>query len=226
MERNCYMSWNVRGTRSLVNRQHIAKINSLARPVLCCLQETKCAKWSESMIRQLGMGKEVGWVEVSSRGLSGGLLTVWSKDHISISDIIFSQNWILVQGLNTTSNSQFACLNIYAPQSAKMKQLLWEELGTLLLSLCDLQVCLLGDFNVVRQSNEKLNFQFIGAIAKAFNSFISRAGLLEIPLVNTTFTWFGPNQKKGRLDRALVSTAWYEKGGWVLQTYHRGLSDH
>lgn len=220
------MSWNVRGACNYVSRKHIAGINLSVRPALCCLQETKCAKWSGIMIAQLGMGQEVGWIEAPSRGLSGGLLTVWSKELISISNYYSSHHWLLVQGINSISKTPFACLNIYAPQTSKMKQLLWEELKAVISSLPDHHICLLGDFNAVRQCNEKFNCHFNGAVADAFNSFISSVGLLEIPLINSSFTWFGPNQRKGRLDRVLVSPSWYDKGEWVLQALHRKLSDH
>lgn len=63
-------------------------------------------------------------------------------------------------------------------------------------------------------------------VSKAFNCFIVDAGLVEVPLINSLFTWFGPSNKKGKLDRALVTPTWFDKGGWKLQAHHRKLSDH
>ncbi|KAK1388629.1 hypothetical protein POM88_016807 [Heracleum sosnowskyi] len=59
-----------------------------------------------------------------------------------------------------------------------------------------------------------------------FNNFIDNANLLEIALVNSEFTWFGPGGKKSRLDRALVSPEWWSKGSWLLKTSYRKGSDH
>ena len=226
MDTNSFISWNVRGACSFLSRQHISNLIRLIRPSLVCLQETKCSKWSTKSVAQLGMGNNIEWIESPARGLSGGLITVWSKDYISISVSSFSQNWIMVRGINISNNIPFVCINVYAPQSATAKQLLWDNLSSMLLPFKDTHVCLLGDFNAVRHKSEKSACLFNMRVSSSFNEFFTATSLLEIPLSNSSFTWFGPNKWKGRLDRVLVSPAWFGKGGWTLTSYHRKFSDH
>lgn len=178
------------------------------------------------MLSQLGMGSNIGWLASPSRGLSGGLLTIWSADHISVSSHTISQNWILIQGINKINDCSFACINIYAPQTATQKLHLWREIESVISRLGELCLCILGDFNVVRSSSEKQDCLFNGNTARDFNSFISTNSLLDIPILNSFFTWIGLGLKRGQLDRALVSTSWYGDGNWILQALDRKLSDH
>ena len=83
-------------------------------------------------------------------------------------------------------------------------------------------MCLLGDFNAVRSLADKQGCVYNFRVAQAFNNFIVDAGLIEIPLTSSPFTWYGPSDKRGRL----VTSAWFDKGGWILQAFHKRLSDH
>lgn len=40
------------------------------------------------------------------------------------------------------------------------------------------------------------------------------------------FTWFGPSNKKSRLDRVLINHCWLDKGQWFITLFHRKNSDH
>ncbi|XP_063945860.1 uncharacterized protein LOC135151374 [Daucus carota subsp. sativus] len=71
-----------------------------------------------------------------------------------------------------------------------------------------------------------LRQQMRACLVEAFNDFIDAACLVEAPLVNSEYTWFGPFNKKARLDRALLSTDWFSLGDWVLAGLNRKTSDH
>lgn len=191
-----FVSWNIRGAlgsgkryliRNLINREH---------PTMCCLQDTKCLTWSLREISSLGFGSRVGWRHVPAKGFSGGLLTFWNSDCFEIQSHSYSDNWLLIQGSCRVDNSSIACFNVYAPQHSVAKQNLWAHL---LQTIKDLQVSfilLLGDFNAVCCISEKVNCNFNKTEAKFFNYFITRSSLLELPLSNASFNWFGPGGKK------------------------------
>ncbi|GJX19774.1 nucleotide-binding alpha-beta plait domain-containing protein [Tanacetum coccineum] len=67
-------------------------------------------------------------------------------------------------------------------------------------------VIVMGDFNEVRKKKERFGSMFNIQGANAFNMFISKAGLEEVPLGGTSFTWCHKSAKKmSKLDRFLIS---------------------
>lgn len=82
MDSISYVSWNVRGASNDTNRGNIRSLIQESRASLLCLQESKCQVWNERKIISLGMGGQSGWLEEPPQGQSGGLLTVWNKDHL------------------------------------------------------------------------------------------------------------------------------------------------
>ncbi|GJS44704.1 integrase, catalytic region, zinc finger, CCHC-type containing protein [Tanacetum coccineum] len=67
-------------------------------------------------------------------------------------------------------------------------------------------VIIMGDFNEVRNKNERFKTIFNVHEANAFNSFISMANLEEVPLGGCSFTWCHRSASKmSKLDRFLMS---------------------
>nr|GEV92867.1 retrovirus-related Pol polyprotein from transposon TNT 1-94 [Tanacetum cinerariifolium] len=68
------------------------------------------------------------------------------------------------------------------------------------------EVITMGDFNEVRNDSERFGSVFNKQGAEAFNSFISNAGLVEVPLGGCSFTWCNKSATKmSKLDRFLIS---------------------
>lgn len=172
------------------------------------------------------MGNSSGWMDSPARGLSGGLITIWNKEILTVTRIVFAENCILILRKCLISSVSFACLHIYAPQNAKAKFILWESLGNILSSIVEPNICVLGDFHAVRSRDEKKNCKHDKAVMDAFNSFIKGNSFLDVPMVNYLHTWYGPALKKGRLDRVLLSAEWFDIGHWIIQTLQRKLSNH
>ncbi|GJW84461.1 RNA-directed DNA polymerase, eukaryota [Tanacetum coccineum] len=92
----------------------------------------------------------------------------------------------------------------------------------------DGECIILGDFNEVRSEQERFGTIVNDSGAKAFNHFISTAGLIDLPLEGYTYTWaIKSASKMSKLDRFLVSEG-------LLSVYpslsalslDRHLSDH
>ncbi|GJS24765.1 RNA-directed DNA polymerase, eukaryota, reverse transcriptase zinc-binding domain protein [Tanacetum coccineum] len=81
--------------------------------------------------------------------------------------------------------------------------------GSVLLLIDELikgEVVIMGDFNEVRNKDERFGSVFNKQGADAFNSFISNAGLVEVPLGGCSFTWCHKSATKmSKLDRFLIS---------------------
>ncbi|GJU48687.1 ulp1 protease family, C-terminal catalytic domain-containing protein [Tanacetum coccineum] len=72
-------------------------------------------------------------------------------------------------------------IKIYAPQELSEKKILWDYL-TLMIDNWNGEVVIMGDFNEVCKQVKRYGSMFNVQGADAFNSFISAAGLEEVPL--------------------------------------------
>lgn len=86
--------------------------------------------------------------------------------------------------------------NVNAPQSLTAKKLLWLELSAIKDQANDAPLCVVGDFNCIRNESEALNGVYVRRDSRDFNSFIEQNNLLELETKNGVFTWFGPKNKK------------------------------
>lgn len=91
-------------------------------------------------------------------GLAGGLWCMW-KDNASTPFILFiaykSDRFMACNISMLAMNSSFVAIFIYAPPNHALKQEFWEELNAYLSSL-NSPFMLLGDFNELSSSNDKL----------------------------------------------------------------------
>nr|GFA49058.1 RNA-directed DNA polymerase, eukaryota [Tanacetum cinerariifolium] len=95
------------------------------------------------------------------------------------------------------SNFQFA--------SNVLKRTLWSYISELI-SRCDGEALLLGDFNEVQSADERLGSEFDHSGARSFNHFIYTSGILEIKMEGYFFTWsLSAAAKMSKLDRFFVS---------------------
>nr|GEX77704.1 RNA-directed DNA polymerase, eukaryota [Tanacetum cinerariifolium] len=116
------------------------------------------------------------FVTSDSVGNSGGILCIWednvfTKDHVTISD-----NFVAIYGSWNSNKSQVLFVVVYAPQSIALKRVLWEYIS-LLISRWDGETIVMGDFNEVRSSDERLGSVFNLSSARSFNSFYFGVGI-------------------------------------------------
>ncbi|GJZ12725.1 RNA-directed DNA polymerase, eukaryota [Tanacetum coccineum] len=123
---------------------------------------------------------------------------IWGNsrfDHIS-SDALGT--WI-------PSNSNLLIISVYAPQPRVEKRLLWNYISSLITHWQG-DALVLGDFNEVRNTEERRGSVFNLYGAADFNEFISSSGLIDIMLEGYSFTWSHPSAcKMSKLDRFLVT---------------------
>lgn len=124
------------------------------------------------------------------------------------------------------TKEQFACLNIYAPQKPSLKRQLWEALSILLINLQAATIILVGDFNTVLSPAEREGCEYRIADSTLLSAFLTNNNLLDVNLMNSSFTWFGPSNRKSRIDRALVNTLGFVTGDRKLLALNRKNSDH
>ncbi|KAL5142373.1 Cleavage and polyadenylation specificity factor subunit 2 [Glycine soja] len=122
-------------------------------------------------------------------------------------------------------------VNIYAPCDLAGKRLMWDDLKQMRASKPPGIWCFMGDFNSIRNQDERFSLSQSRAdplSISEFNSWIAEMELQEIKCVGSTYTWIRPNARvKSRLDRFLVSDQWLLS--WPDSTHYtlpRDFSDH
>ncbi|PWA34615.1 RNA-directed DNA polymerase, eukaryota, Reverse transcriptase zinc-binding domain protein [Artemisia annua] len=116
---------------------------------------------------------------------------------------------------------------VYAPQALSCKIALWSTLANLITKWDGVLVAM-RDFNEVREAGERFGSFFNDRQADIFNSFISNASLIDVPLGGYKFTWTDKwGSKMSKLDRFLVSESFYDTfpniSGVILE---KGSPDH
>nr|GEV65706.1 RNA-directed DNA polymerase, eukaryota [Tanacetum cinerariifolium] len=86
---------------------------------------------------------------------------------------------------------------VYAPQEASEKHMLWDYL-THVSDQWDGEIVMMGDFNEVRYKSERFGSNFKAHDVDIFNSFLHNAGLNEVHLGGSAFTWCHKSATKMR----------------------------
>ena len=68
------LSWNVRGANDRDKRRIIKLVIKSQRVDVVCVQETKIKEMTTRLVRSLGIGRNIEWRAVNSRGATGGIL--------------------------------------------------------------------------------------------------------------------------------------------------------
>ncbi|GKA98526.1 RNA-directed DNA polymerase, eukaryota [Tanacetum coccineum] len=116
---------------------------------------------------------------------------------------------------------------VYAPNDPRDKAMLWEYLAHVV-NQWHGEVMIMGDFNEVRLITDRFGSKFNRQGADVFNSFIANAGLEEVPLGGSAFTWCHKSATKmSKLDRFFVSNNLLNVCPHLSAiTLDRYLSDH
>nr|GFA67488.1 RNA-directed DNA polymerase, eukaryota [Tanacetum cinerariifolium] len=89
-------------------------------------------------------------------------------------------------------------------ESRGVKEMLWDYL-TYEIGTWKWDVVIMGDFNEVRYKSDRFGSMFNVQGANVFNSFITNAGLEEVPLGGSSFTWCHKSATRmSKLDRFLI----------------------
>jgi hypothetical protein len=164
-----------------------------------------------------------------SVGASGGIVTMWNPKVVEVWSTTCLSSCLIIQGKFYKDDLAFCLANVYAPCDARGRSLLWRELDAKLLQIPLSVWCVLGDFNVIRSRDERVSRGGSGVEDyMAFNNFIDRNALIDLPLGGRSFTWYsGDGLSMSHLDRFLISDSWVSSfPNCVQMALPRSLSDH
>ncbi|GKA91127.1 RNA-directed DNA polymerase, eukaryota [Tanacetum coccineum] len=171
--------------------------------------------------------KRLGKGVVDSVGNSGGILCIWDPNSFRRSSFTRSDYFVIVRGVWLKSGIDLMIVVVYAPQEAKEKRMLWDYLAHVSNQWVG-KLVMMGDFNEVRYKSDRYGSNFNAHDAEIFNSFIYNAGLDEVPLGGSAYTWcLKSASKMSKLDRFFVSENLLSMCPNITAiTLERFISDH
>jgi len=186
------LSWNVRGLGGHEKRKEVRSLVKDKNPLILCLQETKLQLCDDRVCASLWDRHSAAFSFRPSQGASGGLLTIRDVSEVEVWSTCSFDHVLSIHGRFIKSNEEFHLFNVYAPCEGGARQLLWEALSARLQELGGKKVCVCGDFNAVRCSEERRSVEVQGGVTgyESFNRFIEDNGLIDLPLYGRHFTWF------------------------------------
>jgi exonuclease III len=205
------ISWNIRGLGGLVKRKEVRKLIGEKHPSIVCLQETKLPLCDDFLCSSLWDNSPHAFSFRPSVGALGGLLIIWDTTEVDISPSVSRDYVLWCHGRFLSSGEEFHLANVYAPCDAGAKQRLWDSLSVRLQSLGGKRVCVCGDFNAVRNLDERRSSRLGPRPLDhvPFNRFIEDTFLIDLPLSGRLFTWYkGDGITMSRLERFLLSEEW------------------
>jgi len=147
------ISWNVRGLGGFEKRREVSQVVREYNPFILCIQESKLSVVNDVVCKTIWNDDYVDFSYLPSVGASGGLVTLWNCKEVEVWSSFKLEHVLGIQGKFVKSGSKFTLLNVYAPCDYHRQHILWRNISVKMETLLDVNVCVCGDFNVVRSSN-------------------------------------------------------------------------
>eukprot|EP00253_Pinus_taeda_P010075 PITA_10075 len=202
------LSWNSRG---LGHPSKIATLRDLLhneKPEIMLVQETK--QDQQEMKKIIDHQKQYLGIISSSRGASGGIVTIWDSHRWICDSAIINKNWIRTKLDSRTGDRSVIIYNVYVPNHYREKETCWDNLKGSIESESTTNLIIAGDFNMILHANEKRGGNFThDPFRNQLEAIIQENELVDIIPKNRRYTW--SNQRMGAgnimecLDRFLVN---------------------
>ena len=115
------LSWNVRGVNNPEKRKVIKQFIRDQRVDLVCLQETKVQNMTLRMAQSLGERRFSDWVSVDASGSAGGILLLWDKRILEVSETVCGIFTTSCSFRNVEDGFQWIFTSVYGPVLANLK---------------------------------------------------------------------------------------------------------
>lgn len=148
---------------------------------------------------------------VNSEGSSGGLLISLKKTELNFSLFESSTHWLWCRR-SVANEGLINFVNIYGPHDLEVKENFWLEIRKIVETVEKEPLCLIGDFNNIRIKEDRAGCMYNNRDTISFNMLMQDYGFLEIDGSNYKSTWFGPCNRRSKLDRIIVNDMWFKLG--------------
>ncbi|GKC92973.1 RNA-directed DNA polymerase, eukaryota, partial [Tanacetum coccineum] len=124
----------------------------------------------------------------SARGKSRGIICLWNTLVFQKTRILCNKNYVVVESLWIPKDVLIMWIVVYAPHNLSSKIALWSSLANIIVNWNG-NLMVMGDFNVVRDAEERFGSIFNERQSEIFNTFVSNTSLIDISLGGFNFTW-------------------------------------
>lgn len=201
------VSWNVRGLGDDDKCVDVRDVFSSCHPTIVFIQESKLNAIPPSKFKSFLPANLSGHCFLPADGTRGGIVTAWNEAQLTLVSSHVSTYSLTCVLSYAAADIQLTLTNVYGPSDHSYTSAFLDELRDLA-PLVSGAWLLAGDFNLIRDPSEKNNDNFDASRANAFNLAIHDMTLLELPLLDRSFTW--SNQREypvlARLDRAFLNS--------------------
>ncbi|GJZ41835.1 RNA-directed DNA polymerase, eukaryota [Tanacetum coccineum] len=221
------MGYNMKGLAQKAKKDWVKELCLKNKVNFLALQETKMENMNLWCVKACWGNYTFDYAHSDSVGNSGGILCIWDPNSFQKDNVTVSDFFIIIRGTWLKSGVKILMVAVYAPHDLRDKKILWDYLEYII-NRWDGEVLIMGDFNEVRRKTERFGSVFNVQGADMFNTFIANAGLEEIPLGGSSFTWCHKSATKmSKLDRFLISENLFNSYPDICATsLDRFLSDH
>lgn len=199
-------SWNVRGLGDHEKCTAVLMELLSSHLDIVMLQETKLSVIPPSKLTAFLPHHLNCFCFTPSTGASGGILTAWSDSTFSLLSSSSTPHTLSVHLSSTSTSFNFLATKIYAPSTPEDRAAFLDELRAIAPPPSTPWI-VGGDFNMIRYAHEKNNDNFRLAEAEAFNDCINSMCLIELPLLDRSYTWSNRrlHPTLERLDRFFIN---------------------
>jgi len=178
---------------------------------ILCLQESKLSVVNDLVCKAIWNDNNVHFSYQPSIGALGGIVTLWNCNEVEVWSSFNLEHVLGIRGKFMKTGVTFTLLNVYAPCDSNRQQVLWHNISARMATMLDENVCVCGDFNAVRCSEERRSVGNVvnHAGSASFNAMIDDNCFVDLPLRGRRFTWYrGDGRSMSRIDRFLLSDRW------------------
>lgn len=178
--------WNVRGLNRVAHRNIVEEAGLDSKPSIICLQETKLAVITISIVMQM-LGSNYDFFFLPAIG-TRGVLVAWDTSVISASNCSIYDFSVIAFVTLHSSNTSWWLTSVYGLFRDEEKQ-------TFLQELCDIRAhcpgpwLLVGDYNLIYAAEDKNNTNLNRRLMGKFCRFVDDLELKELHLHGRKFTW-------------------------------------
>nr|GEX47737.1 RNA-directed DNA polymerase, eukaryota, reverse transcriptase zinc-binding domain protein [Tanacetum cinerariifolium] len=199
------MSLNIQALGQKAKKDWIRELCVKHRVNILALQETKMENMEVFTVKSCWGNFAFEFVHSDSVGNSGGILCTWDPNCLRKRSSTVSDYFVIVRGVWLKTNIDILLVVVYAPHDRREKWMLWDYLS-MVVNNWEGEVIKRGKKRGKRLQSDRFGSVFHARDAEVFNSFILNAGLVEVSLGDSAYTWWHKSAKKmSKLDRFLIS---------------------
>jgi hypothetical protein len=203
------ITWNCEGFRDSAKHLFVKESIRDHRLDFIALLETGRSNFAVLFLQNLAAGFNFTWFCLPPQGRSGGILVGINSETLEVMQVASGDFSIRLHLKCKRDGFEWAFVPVYGAAQDVLKPDFLAEL----VRMCEIQnmpMLVGGDFNILRNKNEKNNDNFNARWPFVFNAIIQSLNLREIALSGRQFTWASrraiPTFEK--LDRILASVDW------------------